>query len=306
MIHFPNAKINLGLRVLRKRNDGFHDIETVMVPIGLSDVLEILESGTGETSLYVSGFDIRPYKNLHLPAAKTSNISESGTSSGSKKEMLTERPASDSEARQNLVIKVYELLKKDYALPPLYIHLHKAIPAGAGLGGGSSDAAFALKSLNELFSLKLTREQLIRYASQVGSDCTFFLENTAAIASGRGEILHPVNISMEDFFIYIIKPDTAVSTSSAYSWVKPSDTSPVMREIISLPVENWKQRLVNDFEKPVFERYPSLHAIKEKLYASGAVYAAMSGSGSAVFGLFKTNPSPVDLPESHFQWIGKC
>ena len=307
MMVFPNAKVNLGLKVLRKRNDGFHDIETVMIPIGLYDVLEIIITETENTKMYVSGIDIRTHGNHHEPPAiqkkENSLISELVMDSESKSLSLSMLGGED--LKQNLVMKVYELLKKDFRLPSVYIHLHKVIPVGAGLGGGSSDAAFAIKLFNELFELGLTDEKQMRYASVTGSDCAFFIRNTPAIATGRGEILSPLNLNLKDLFIYVVKPDFSVNTGYAYSLTKPSETGMSLNDIVKMPLEDWKNNLKNDFEKPVFGIYPELSAIKDMLYSSGAVYAAMSGSGSAVFGIFKTNPEAIDFPYEYFQWTGK-
>ncbi len=307
MMVFPNAKVNLGLKVLRKRNDGFHDIETVMIPIGLYEVLEIIVAETENTKMYVSGIDIRTHGNYYEPPAiqKKENSLISGLVMGSESKSLSLRMLSGEDLKQNLVMKVYELLKKDFGLPSVYIHLHKAIPVGAGLGGGSSDAAFAIKLFNELFELGLTDEKQMNYASMTGSDCAFFIRNTPAIATGRGEILSPLNLNLKDLFIYVVKPDFSVNTGYAYSLTKPSETGISLNDIVKMPLEDWKNNLKNDFEKPVFGIYPELSAIKNKLYASGAVYAAMSGSGPAVFGIFKNLPEAIDFPSEYFQWTGK-
>jgi 4-diphosphocytidyl-2-C-methyl-D-erythritol kinase len=278
MISFPNAKINLGLEIKRKRSDGYHDIETVMYPIGLCDVLEVLESPGIITTLKCTGLSIdpgsdEPGKSLHPQI-------------GSK----------------NLVMKVHGLLNRDFSLPPVYIHLHKAIPAGAGLGGGSADCAFALKMLNKLFNLGLSDEQQIYYVTQLGSDCAFFLNNLAALASGRGEILQPLYLSLQGYYIHLVKPGIQINTAEAYSWVKPSKREDSLMQVIKQPVKEWKDNLVNDFEIPVFERYPELENIKEQFYKSGAIYASMSGSGSAIFGLFDKVPGNIDFPENYFQW----
>jgi 4-diphosphocytidyl-2-C-methyl-D-erythritol kinase len=272
MITFPNAKINLGLRVLRKRNDSFHDIETVFYPIGLNDVLEVLRTGEKKTAFRSSGISLG---------------------------------ADQSDAKKNLVLSMYELLKKDFDLPPLYTHLHKLIPAGAGLGGGSSDCAFMLKMLNKMFNLGLNMKQQQDYASCLGSDCAFFLKNKPVLASGRGELLEPVSLDLAGSHIIIIKPKIHIITAEAYSWVKPSEAGEPLAHTIRLPLFEWKNRLVNDFEKAVFNRYPAIRTIKEKLYRAGAFYAAMSGSGSAVFGLFDHKAVVPSLPAGYFQWTGK-
>lgn len=281
MIGFPNAKINFGLRVRRKRSDAYHDIETLLFPVGLCDVLEIMESKTGKTTLRCTG--------LSIDLSPTEFVQASN-------------PAAPI---QNLVIRVYELLKKDFDLPPVYIHLHKAIPTGAGLGGGSSDCAFTLKMLDQLFKLGLSYEQQIDYVSQLGSDCAFFLENKPALASGRGEMLQAVTLDLKAYHICIVKPNIHIHTGQAYSWIKPSEPNNSLQNIITKQVSDWKHLLLNDFETAVFKRYPEIKAMKEKFYLSGAVYAAMSGSGSAVFGIFEHEPDAIDLPKGYFKWKGE-
>ncbi len=284
MIAFPNAKINLGLRVLRKRHDGFHEIETVFYPVGLCDVLEVLETGDTETVFKCTGLAI----GKEPPGFRLKSGSHG--------------PGKGLEVKQNLVLRMYELLKKDFGLPPVYIHLHKAIPAGAGLGGGSSDCAFLLKMLNKMFKLGLNGEEMRSYAARLGSDCAFFLDNIPVIAIGRGEILKPVNPEFKDFRIIIVKPGININTAEAYSWVKPADTGETLAHTIKLPPSEWKNHLINDFEESVFSRYPQIRLIKEMLYEAGAIYASMSGSGSAVFGLFDHKPVLAALPDGIFYW----
>lgn len=283
MVSFPNAKINLGLKVLKKRNDGFHDIETLMFPLALCDVLEIMESKSGKTTFKCTGLAIDA-----KPVTSTPEVSESAQNG----------PA------MNLVLRMYELLKRDFGLPPVFIHLHKAIPAGAGLGGGSSDCAHTLKMLDKLFGMGLSIRQQTDYVSQLGSDCAFFLENKPAIASGRGEILHPVDLDLAGLYIYIVKPDIHINTGQAYSWIKPSGFATTLKETVAAPVSDWKSKLHNDFEIPVFKQYPELKNIKKKLYHSGAVYAAMSGSGSAIYGIFEHEPETIPFPGDWIQWSG--
>ena len=280
MISFPNAKINLGLQVLRKRNDGFHDIETLMFPIGLCDVLEILESNTAESTFKCTGIKIGG----SLPA------SENATAVYANGQ------------HDNLVIKAYQLLKNDLELPPLYIHLHKAIPAGAGLGGGSADSAFALKMLNEIFHLNLKTEQIHTYARRLGSDCAFFIQNKALLATGRGEILHPSPVTLTGYFLYLIKPDVHITTAEAYAWVKPEANVESLTVVLNKPIIEWKHWLKNDFEEPVFRNHPELKDIKDTFYRHNALYASMSGSGSAIYGLFDHEPENIDFPGDCFCW----
>ena len=275
MIGYPNVKINLGLKVLRKRPDGYHDLETLFVPYpGISDVLEVI---TGEDySRTLSGLK-EQYS--HLAQA----ISEDG------KLMITiaRREGVDWDPLKDLTAKAYFLLAAQYQLPPMKIYLEKRSPVGAGLGGGSSDAAFALRMMATLAGLDLTDEQLAGYAAQLGSDCAFFIYNTPMFGSGRGEILEPYPLNLEGYRIEVVIPEgIAVSTADAYRGIVPQEPERPLKEILRLPVTQWKDNLENDFEKTVFAKYPALAAVKAQLYEKGALYAAMSGSGSACFGIF--------------------
>ena len=250
MIVFPNCKINLGLNILRKREDGFHDLETVFLPVDLQYALEI------------------------IPSSNKTQITVTGIAAG--------------DPENNLCMKAYLLLKKDYpSVPEVNIHLHKAIPIGAGLGGGSADAAFMLQLLNEKFNLNIPADKMFVYALQLGSDCSFFLINKPCLATGRGEVLEPINISLSGYKILLINPEVHISTSEAFKKIKPAIPAKKIKNIILQPIETWKEELYNDFENYVFERYPVIRKIKEDLYNAGAVYAAMSGSGSTIFGIFK-------------------
>lgn len=249
MIGFPNAKINIGLNITQKRPDGFHNLETVFFPVGWCDALEFVVAP--ELHFFSSGIPI------------------------------------DGDPESNLVMKAYRLLQKEFSLPPLKIHLHKEIPFGAGLGGGSSDAAFMLSMLNRQFGLNLSTEKLEWYAAQLGSDCAFFIRNTPAFALGRGEILEPVRPALNGWVILIVKPTVEVSTVKAFQWVVPQIPSQSLKTLLELPVQQWKGQVVNQFESSVFQHYPEIGYLKERLYEMGAVYASMSGSGSCVFGLFR-------------------
>ena len=252
MIVFPHAKINLGLYVTGKRADGYHDIETIFYPVPLCDALEVIKdsSSIGKIDLTVTGND-----------------------------SLT--------AKDNLCIKAYQLLQKDFKLSSVKVHLHKMIPTGAGLGGGSADAAFMLKLLNRIFDLKLGDDALKKYALELGSDCPFFIDSKPVCATGRGEIMQPAEVSLKNYFICIIKPQISVSTAEAYKMIKPQKPRMSILSAIQQPIEKWKDSLTNDFEKPVFERHPEIENVKKKLYDAGAVFALMSGSGSAVYGIFE-------------------
>ena len=257
MICFPTCKINLGLRITQKRADGFHALETVFFPISIKDALEII---------------IEP---------ETSAAPITFTSSGL---------AINGDPSDNLCFKAYGLLKKDYpTIPNIKMHLHKTIPMGAGLGGGSSDGAFTLVALNQLFNLEIPEQALLDYALQLGSDCPFFIINTPAFATGRGEILKPINLNLDGYSIVIVNPGIAISTKLAFSLITPKVPDTNMEAIICEPVTSWKEKLINDFEQPIFNSFPELANIKETLYKKGAVYASMTGTGSTVFGIFPTS-----------------
>lgn len=266
MICFPNAKINLGLNVTEKRPDGYHNIETIFYPIPVKDALEI------------------------VPAREFS-FSQTGI-------------AIDGPSDNNLVMKAVNLMKAFFSIPSLEIHLLKAIPFGAGLGGGSADAAFMLKLLNEFCELGQSETELETLAASIGADCPFFIRNKPVFASGIGNIFTPVDLSLKGYHICLVKPDIAVSTPEAYSLVKPAIPETGVREIITRPVNEWKDLLINDFEKSVFSRYPEIETIKETLYKAGATYAAMSGSGSSVFGLFEKPVSMQQTFPDSYVWEG--
>ena len=300
MITNPNVKINLGLNVLRKREDGFHDLETLFVPyFGISDTLEIIVGDDfSRTSAALFG--------KYAPEMIAQGMSEDG------KLMITIARAEgvDWDPLKDLTAKAYHILAEDFQLPPVKIFLEKTSPVGAGLGGGSSDAAFALKMLNELCSLNLTQEQLAAYAAELGSDCAFFIYNRPMFGEGRGEVLADLDADLHDriaslcpsepsqchpeqsegsFDLQVITPaGIAVSTKEAYSGIRPHLPEQSLREVLSRPVEEWQGLLVNDFEETVFAKHPELAAIKSSLYDSGAVYASMSGSGSALFAIYKS------------------
>ena len=270
MLTFPNAKINLGLNITEKRPDGYHNLETVFYPIPIEDALEIteLQGAPGEKfRLHQAGLEIA------------------------------------GEADNNLVVKAYKLLDEQFHLPPTNIHLFKHIPSGAGLGGGSADAAFMLKLLNEQFGLALTDDALEEYAARLGADCAFFIKNRPVYAEGIGNLFSPITLSLKGYRLWLVKPDIFVSTRDAFARIKPRRPQASLREIVKLPVEEWQARMVNDFEESVFPQFPAIGEIKEEMYRQGAVYASMSGSGSSVYGLFKadTEVPEVDFGEGTFQ-----
>lgn len=266
MINFPNAKINIGLNVLSKREDGYHNLETIFYPINLKDGLEVVESQ--KLSFTSSGLEI---------------------------------PGNSSE---NLCLKAYHLLANDFKLPPVNIHLHKHIPIGAGLGGGSSDASFFVKLMNEKFELKLNYTQMENYAAQLGSDCAFFIQNKPVIAFGKGDQLQNIDLDLSNYFLVLIMPPVQVSTAEAYRGVIPQELSIALLDLIKLPLEEWKSSIKNDFEHSVFEQYPIIRQIKSKLYQAGALYASMSGSGSSVFGIFKEKVKLTDLEKDNQVFYG--
>jgi 4-diphosphocytidyl-2-C-methyl-D-erythritol kinase len=253
MILFPNCKINLGLQILGKRPDGYHNLETVFYPVPYHDILEFVPA------------NVFQFKSTGLPIG--------------------------SDPSSNLCVRAYDLLKLSFPnLPPINMHLHKMIPMGAGLGGGSSDGSYALTSLNEYFKLGLSTDTLVDLSLQLGSDCPFFILNRPVIACGRGEVMDTMDLDLSSYTIAIIHPGIHISTAKAFSGVVPRGQSSGLRSLVTEPVTEWKNRMVNDFEATVFALYPEIAAIKELLYAQGAVYASMSGSGSAVYGLFDKAP----------------
>lgn len=301
MITNPNVKINLGLNVLRKREDGFHDLETLFVPyFGISDTLEIV---VGDDYSRTSAALFAKYEQplpKHQGSVKPEGVfgvemSESdapklvqGISEDGKLMITIARDGGvDWDPLKDLTAKAYYILSEDFDMPPVKIFLEKTSPVGAGLGGGSADAAFALKMLNELCGLELSEERLAGYASRLGSDCAFFIYNRPMIGEGRGEILTEYPLSLDGYELQVITPaGIAVSTKDAYGGIRPHLPEIPLREVLAMPVEQWDGSLVNDFEETVFAKFPELAAIKRSLYDSGAVYASMSGSGSALFAIY--------------------
>ena len=262
MVVFPNCKINLGLHVLRKRTDGYHDIETVMYPVGLNDALEFIPSE--KDSLTVTGITFEQ-KNM----------------------------------ADNLVYKALAIVRKYKEIPPLNSHLHKAIPSGAGLGGGSSNASFMLTALNKEFNLGFSTEDLKKFALEIGSDCPFFISNIPSLSQGRGEILTALDVDISNYYIMIVSPQIHISAAEAYSLIKPNDSRDLLSQIIEKPITEWSKLLVNDFEEPIFKKHPILKDIKSQLYEKGALYSSMSGSGSAIYGIFETKPNISDLSDKY-------
>lgn len=262
MITFPIAKINLGLNVVERRPDGYHNLQTVFYPIPIMDALELSCMDDSFPSTYPCDLKIT---NLTI----------------------------DGNEQQNLVVKAYRLLSQDFQLPRIHAHLYKGIPTQAGMGGGSSDCAYTIRAINEMCSLQLSNQQMINYAAQLGADCPFFILSTPAYAEGIGEKLTPISLSLKGWYIAVVRPDIPISTKEAFSLIRPHFPIHSCRECVSNPIETWKDTLTNDFEQSVFTLHPELGKIKEQLYQLGATYAAMTGSGSSLFGLF-CHPIEID------------
>lgn len=266
MITFPCAKINLGLNIVSKRPDGYHNLETVFYPIPLTDALEI------------------KYMDEKFPSESPCDLKITGNDV-------------DCNEEDNLVIKAYQLLAADFQLPRIHAHLVKRIPTQAGLGGGSSDAAYMIRLLDERFRLNIGIPEMERYAAKLGADCAFFITADPSYAEGIGDVLMPVDVpgaGLGGYYLAVVKPSVAVSTRDAYAAIVPKTPAKCCRDIVRQPIETWKDELVNDFEAPIFAMHPELAAIKQSLYDAGAVYAAMSGSGSALFGIFREQPTGLE------------
>jgi 4-diphosphocytidyl-2-C-methyl-D-erythritol kinase len=261
MITFPNAKINIGLNIVNRRDDGYHDLETVFYPVNIKDALEIVVAD--KLSFESSGLEI------------------------------------PGKMEDNLCVKGYHLLKKDFDLPPVKILLHKHIPIGAGLGGGSADAAFFIKLVNETFNLGLTENRMIDYARKLGADCAFFIQNKPVFAFERGDEFEPIRLDLSQYKIVIVMPPVQISTSEAFRGVKPMPVKDSLMELIYKPVAEWKNFIKNDFETSVFKNHVMIRGVKAALYEAGALYASMSGSGSSVFGIFDTVPDLGELEKTN-------
>jgi 4-diphosphocytidyl-2-C-methyl-D-erythritol kinase len=265
MVLFPHAKINLGLQVIKKRHDGLHNIVSCIYPIGWCDILEIIVGA--ELSFTGSGLEI------------------------------------PGDPNDNLCLQAYHLLKESFDLPPVHMHLHKAIPIGAGLGGGSSDAAFTLKGLRELFDLPLADFELERYASDLGSDCPFFIGDQAAIATGIGDQLERIELDLSDLYLLVVTPPVHVNTGEAYGMLTPKKAEHDLKSHLRRPPAEWTKLVINDFEGPIFAKDPLISDIKEKMLAKGAIYSSLSGSGSSVYGIFEESLEVAQwFPEDHLIW----
>jgi 4-diphosphocytidyl-2-C-methyl-D-erythritol kinase len=262
MINFPNAKINIGLNITERRPDGYHNLETIFYPVQIKDALEVIEAP--ELSFESSGLDI------------------------------------PGRMEDNLCVKGYHLLKKDFDLPPVKIHLHKNIPIGAGLGGGSADAAFFIRLMNDKFNLDLTIDQQLSYARKLGADCAFFIENKPVFAFEKGNEFETIKLDLSGYSIALVMPDIHISTSEAYSGVKPAPVKQSLFDLIYEPIGEWKNFIKNDFENNIFKNHLEIRGVKAALYEAGAIYASMSGSGASVFGIFDKTPDLTGL-EQHSQ-----
>ncbi len=262
MIVFPNAKINIGLNILSKRDDGFHNLQSVFYPIKLRDIIE---------------FKVNSEQKFNLTGIQLKN--------------------SDT----NLVLRAYNILSKQYKLPPLKIHLHKLIPIEAGLGGGSANATYMLIALNKYFNLNISKTKLLKYADKIGSDCSFFIDNKPSYVTGKGDNHKYLPNFLKAKFIVVIKSGISISTKDAFKNVSINKTSADLLKILELPVNKWKHLVINDFEKYIFSLHPELAEIKQYLYNNGAEYASMSGSGSAIYGIFNTNPNIIEY-KNYFVW----
>jgi len=257
MIIFPNAKINIGLNVTERRADGYHNLETIFYPVKINDVLEVIPAD--ELSFESSGLDI------------------------------------PGDADDNLCIKAYHLIKRKYNLPPVKIHLHKNIPIGAGLGGGSADAAFFIKLLDQTFNLNMGTENMQDYARILGADCAFFIENKPVFAFEKGDEFEPVKLDLSGYHLALVMPPVQVSTAEAYRGVKPAEVKTSLIELVTMPVGQWKKYIKNDFEESIFKNHVQIRGIKAALYEAGALFASMSGSGASVFGIFDKTPDLAHL-----------
>lgn len=265
MVVFPGCKINIGLNIIAKRPDGYHGLESVFYPIGLTDVLEIVKSDAFE------------FKLTGIPV--------------------------DGKEADNLVVKAYTKLNNTYTIGPVKIHLHKNVPLGAGLGGGSADASATLLLLNSLFNLNLSKDTLCTIAAELGSDCPYFIENTPAYVTGRGEVLTPIKLELKGYFIQLINPNIHIQTKEAFSAIPLSHSPNKIKQHLSANPQMWKNTIKNDFEETIFPKFPAIAQLKTQLYKNGALYASMTGTGASVYGIFKNKPKP-SFP-NYFEWIGE-
>jgi len=312
MICFPNAKINLGLHIVSRRKDGYHNIETVFYPIGLKEALEIVPTCTNEKSTPTNPDVPFIADNMDVPFANAGTYITTHSAKQGEEPVLTlpyrffqTGNMVQGNEEDNMVIKALKLISTEKKIPPVDIHLLKKIPSGAGLGGGSSDAAWMLRLLNDNFSLGYSDEELMHLATRLGADCPFFIHNRPAFATGIGDLLEPLELDLGDLFFVLVKPDISVPTKEAYAMITPRQPELSLKEIVKKPVAEWRERMKNDFELPVFKKYPQICSIKQQLYDLGAVYASMSGSGSSVYGFFQAEPDLKEMCSNHYIWTNK-
>lgn len=260
MVVFPNAKINIGLNIIERRTDGYHNLESIFYPVAVRDAVEVIQAP--EMKFTTSG--------LSIPG----------------------------DLNSNLCMTAYLLIAKDYQLPPVHIHLHKHIPIGAGLGGGSADAAFFIRLISDKFNLGLSEEQMEAYCRQLGADCAFFIKNKPVFAFGKGDQFKHIELDLSSYFMVLAMPEVQISTSEAYRGVKPSKPSKCLMELICMPVTDWKHQIRNDFEESIFANHPAIRGVKASMYHAGAIYASMSGSGSCVYGIFPERTSLPELEKN--------
>lgn len=270
MIFFPNAKINIGLYITDKRKDGYHNLETIFYPISLTDILEIRQDKRGQRIFNNTG--------IRLPGP----------------------------VEQNLCYKAYQLVQHHYSIPEINFHLHKIIPYGSGLGGGSSDASFTLKALNQIFHLNLRNDVLKSMAEQLGSDCSFFIDNKPSFAWEKGNKTETIHLSIKGLYLLLVIPDIQIDTKTAYKGIKPDKREKSLKEVVlNEPIENWNERVTNDFESNLLREYPLLEKIKQRMQEMGAVFTSLSGSGAAIYGIFREKPKVDKKLAQHFTWIEK-
>ncbi len=297
MICFPNAKINLGLNIVSRRQDGYHNLETIFYPIGLQDALEIVPTLPEVPP---------PNRDLNSEIGHVGVNEKTGGNTPNR--FFQTGDVIHGNNGDNLVIRALQLISNEKELPPLDIHLFKKIPSGAGLGGGSSDAAAMLRILNDSFRLCYTDQELAQLAAKLGADCPFFLFNRPAFATGIGDELESLEVDIDDLFCVLVKPDISIPTKEAYAMITPRKPELSLKEIVKKPITEWKELMKNDFEPSVFEKYPQICRIKQQLYERGALYASMSGSGSSVYGFFRKEQELKELRimfDNHFIWTNK-
>lgn len=275
MLGFPNCKINIGLQITQRRPDGYHSLQSCFYPVGWSDVLEIIPVSANEAPVPVQ------FTATGIPIP------------------------GDPSASNNLCVRAYEALRADFDLPPVKMHLHKIVPIGAGLGGGSADAALTLKHLNGMFELGLSLAQLEEYARPLGADCAFFIQNRPLYCVEKGDVFESLAVDLTGYHIVLVYPNLAISTAEAYAGVRPHQPDVPLRTLLEAPLSEWRHTVHNDFEDSLFPRYPVLGELKAQLYELGAVYAAMTGSGSTVYGIFGAEPNGMAVFERYTTWQGK-